>query len=534
MPEISPLTKKLLKEYRHLKKSDSSHGDGEGFIEIDEITLRVGSFYEKIRGVIDWKGEHLLKRNVIERILRRKILSKTAIKKDISTIPAESFVVDIFRSGSFNSHRIQKEKIQKIQKILDKYIYIINHYSQKNNGKSIIFGGWVASIAACEIEEVISDSRKERIVLSYALQSIKKIIKVEGKIAKEEEDLLLYIALQQSLFDLDKPIISYHLLRFKYNNWNSFSHKEIKEISEKIVEEKKYIESLFKHPLLKKFYQFCKKYNTPYLIINDILNSTSKDPEKTIENPEEMEKIITKHYDKRVEKMKGRLYRAALYSTISIFITNIAALLIIEIPLSKYINIGNFTPLVVIIDILVPTALMALLLITVSPPPLKNRKKVVLETMKVLYKKEANEIYVIKKPKEKKSFIYVFVSFFYIVSFLFSVSFIVWLLSLINFPLLSYFIFIIFLSIIAFAGVKIREKSKDIYMIETKDSFFTMITDIFALPIIQLGKWLTSRWERYNILTVIFSAFLDMPFKIFLEFLDQWRNYLKEKKEEIY
>ncbi len=533
MTETSTLTQKLLKDYKQLQKN-TFVSTTNNFIEVDEITLRISTFYEKIRGIIDWKGEHLLKRNVIERILRRKILSKTAINSKISIIEAEPFVIDILRSGNFESNRIKKEKITEIQKILDKYIYLINHFSQKNNGHSVIFGNWLSSIAACEIEEALSDSKKERLILSYAFNSLRKTIKTEEKINKKEEDLLLYVAIQQALFSLDRPIIIYHLLKFKYTNWNNLSKRELTEISKNICEEKIYIEKLLSHPLLKKFYQFCKVYNTPYLIIGDILKENLKKPEEIISNPEKTKDAIVRHYNKRVEKMKGRLYRGTLYSTISIFITNIAVLLAVEIPLSKHITVGEFTSFVIAIDILVPTLLMAFLAITASPPPKKNQKKVVLETMKVLYKKEIEETHIIKKPRERKHLLYFFVSVFYIISFLLSVGIIAWLLSLINFPLLSYFIFIIFLSLIAFAGVKIRESSKELYMIESKDNFFTIIIDIFALPVIQLGKWLTMRWGKYNILSVVFSAFLDMPFKIFLEFLDQWRNYLKEKKEEIY
>ncbi len=533
MPEISPLTKNLLKEYKHLKKDGLLQENSHDFIEIDEMNLHVGSFYEKIKDVIDWRGEHLLKRNVIEKVLRKKIFSTTS-KKNISPITTESFLIDVMRSGKFNSHRIEKSKADKIQKILDKYNYILTCVSQKSNNQVMIIRRWLYTIAACEIEEVLSDLKKEKIILHYTFQSIKKIIKVEKEIDKKEEELLLYIATQQALFNLDKPIITYHLLKFKYTNWDSFSKKEIEEISTKIIEEKIYIDCLLKTPLLKKFYQFCKKYNTPYLIINDILSTSIKNPEETISNPEEIEKMICKYYDKRVEKMKSELYRTALYSTISIFIINVAALLAFEMPLSRYVNIGEFTSLVIAINILIPTLLMMLMIATVSPPPIKNRKKVLLETMKVLYKSEVKDVYIIKIPKEKKSFIYLFVSFFYAISFLFSMLFIVWLLSLINFPFLSYFVFIFFLSFIAFAGVKIREKFKDLYMIEVKDNFFTIITDIFALPIIQFEKWLITRWEKYNVLSVIFSSFLDMPLKIFLAFLDQWRSYLKEKKEKIY
>ncbi len=535
MPETSPLTQKLIKDFNRPKKGFSENTKIPT-IEVDEITIRVASFYEKIRSVIDWRGEHLLKRNAIERILRRKMFSKTALQKDISSIPARPLIVDLIRSGHFKNKTIPETKVKEVQNILDKYLYVIKHFPKKN-GSKISFESWLFSIAACEIEETLSKSNKERALLFYAFHSLKKNIKVEKEINEEEKTLLLYIAIQQALFNLDSPIITYHILKLKYKNWKEISQEELKELPCKITKEKKEIEHLIKNSLLKKFYRFCKVYNTPYLLIGDILCKKTENKAKEIfSSPENTEKEILEAYGERTKKMRGRLLRAAAYATISIFITNIAALLVIEIPFSRYINIGEFTPFVVLIDVLVPTLLMALLVLSVSPPPEKNKKRVVLETMKIIYKKgeEEENKYLIKKPRKKRKFLYFIVSSFYGISFCASVGIIIWLLSLINFPLLSYFVFIVFLSLIAFAGVKIRERSKELYMIEIKESFFSILIDLFALPVIQFGKWLTLRWEKYNLVSILFGALLDMPFKFFLEILDEWRNYLKEKKEGIY
>ena len=67
-----------------------------------------------------------------------------------------------------------------------------------------------------------------------------------------------------------------------------------------------------------------------------------------------------------------------------------------------------------------------------------------------------------------------------------------------------------------------------------KESFLTTIFDLFSLPIIRVGKWLSGQWTRFNILVVLFNTLLDLPFQGFIEFLEQWRIFLKEKKEEIH
>ena len=90
-----------------------------------------------------------------------------------------------------------------------------------------------------------------------------------------------------------------------------------------------------------------------------------------------------------------------------------------------------------------------------------------------------------------------------------------------------------FTSLIAFTGTKIRKRSRELHVTEKKESFFQIIIDLFSLPVIRLGKWLLARWKKINILGVAFNVLIDTPFLIFVEFLEQWRYFLKEKKEDI-
>jgi len=71
-------------------------------------------------------------------------------------------------------------------------------------------------------------------------------------------------------------------------------------------------------------------------------------------------------------------------------------------------------------------------------------------------------------------------------------------------------------------------------VMEEKETVFTFFFDLFALPIIRVGKWLSAQWARYNVLVVLINFLIDMPFQVFIEFLEQWRYFLKEKKEEIH
>jgi len=530
MPQISKPSQKLISAFEAWHKS-LQPAENASTIHVDEVASKVAAFYEKIRGIIDWKEEHLLKRRAIERILKRRILlEETGI--------AEPLVLELIRGGHFPNDRIEENKIGMVQKAIDKYVFILNNAPE---GKpKVHLYTWLSEIAACEIEEILSSSIRERGLINYMFESLKDKIQVNEKILKvvkmteKEKNIQTYIAVQRALFNLDSPVISYHLLKFYYPDWKDISEKKLPEIAKDIHKIEENIEKDLNHPLADKFYQITEKYDTPFMLLGDALSDDISIKDK-LSNPEELERAVTSAYQKRVKTLKKRLGRAAAYSTISIFVTNIISLFAVEIPFNRIFTGYFFNFWAMGVDIFVPTLLMFFLVATIKPPSKENLPRVIIETMKIFYdKKNAEDVYEIKTFGKKNIVFSMIINLFYLVGFVVVLTLIVFGLSKVNFPPLSHIIFIIFLSLIAFAGAKIRTRAKELQVIEEKEGILHFLIDPFAVPVIQLGKWFTLKWKKYNIIAVFFSALIDMPFSVFVEFIEQWRYFLKEKKEKIH
>ena len=539
--ELSQPTQKLIQQYQFWYQSLQPK-EGIATIHVDEVASKVAAFYEKIRGIIDWKEEHLLKRRAIERILKRRLFSQIDIVNGSfsKNLIAEPLILELIRGGHFPNDKIEETKIKEVQEAIDKYVFILNHSSSKQKKSKIQLYTWISSIAACEIEEIISPSLKEKALISYMFELMKERINLnEGILVikgmnEKGKNIQIYIAVQQALFKLDLPIISYHLLKYQYPGWRNFSETELREIAKNIHSIHETIERDLNHHLADKFYQICEKYDTPYLLLGDIISEEPMAIKEKISKPEILEDLIRKAYNKRLKTLKSRLGRAAFYATLSIFLTNIISLLAIEIPFNKYVTGCYFNFFAMGMDIFVPTFLMFLLVATIKPPRKENLEQTIMEVMKIVYQREKRDVYVIKAFPKRSLVFNAIIKLFYLLSFCIIIGLIIWTLYQINFPPLSYLIFIIFLSLIAFAGAKIRQRAKELQVIEEKETFFPFLVDLFAVPIIQLGKWLTTRWKKYNIISVFFTVLIDMPFSVFVEFLEQWRYFLKEKKEKIH
>ncbi len=555
MNEMAQSVKNLITKYTIWQKS-LKPTSGASTIHVDEVASRVASFYEKIRTVIDWKEEHLMRRTAIIRKLKRRFLDLELNNFTTQGI-AESLVMEFIRGGYFPNDKIEESKVKNVQGIIDKYVFILKQQNpaaspvgeaslapssgrESKKGKSgLQFHARLLEIASCEIEETLAPSIKEMALIEFMISQMKERIKVhediykKGLLKKEETDIQIYIAVQESLFKLDDPIISYNLIRYKYPWWDNPSAENLTEASQNIHDMLKTIEQELVHPLGKKFYAICEKYDTPYLLLGDILvNLNPEEMTTQVFDPVALEANLREVYGARLTLLKEKIQRAAVYSTASIFITKILALVILEWLLALMLG-HSFDAAFLAADILIPTALMAMLVVTVRPPSKKNLSLVIMETMKIVFPKETKEVYDIKRSRKRGLTTRAILALIYLIGACISFGFIFFVFWYLGFPLFSIIINILFIALILFAGMAVRTRSRELSIEDEKEGVLGFISDILFLPMAGTGRWLSNTWKQYNAITAFLNALIDMPFAGFVEFIERWRYFIKDKKEDL-
>ena len=159
---------------------------------------------------------------------------------------AESLVLELIRGGYFPNDKIEETKISEVQKVIDKYIFILKNSPENTKGRAgLQFYNRILEIAACEIEETLDPSLKEMALIDYMFEHMKERISINenvyerGLLKKEDKDIQIYIAVQQALFKLDAPMISYNLIRYKYPQWENPSDEELLKIEIKMTSNQK-------------------------------------------------------------------------------------------------------------------------------------------------------------------------------------------------------------------------------------------------------------------------------------------------------
>lgn len=546
MVGLSPVIQKLVQEYQNWLISSESKGEV-ATIHVDEIASKVASIYEKIRKIVDWKEEHLIRRTAIERILKRKLLSELSGFNLLSDLEAEKIaeplVLELIRGGHLSNDKIPRARIINVQKILEKYIYILkNNPLSKTPAPSrlkerVNFYNWILEIASCEIEETLAPPVKENALIKCMTRVMEERIRVNPStaITEEEKRIQIYIAVHRALFHLDSPIIGYRLLKIRYPEWANLSELQLNEIAQNIFTIWEGVERDLSHPLSGEFFKICEKYDALWLLLGDVLDTLSDNPleiPKKISEPETLENLIKKTYGKRLSTLKSRLFRMAVYSTLSIFVASGFSLFIVEVPLAKLLY-GKFSPLAMVVDIMVPTLLMFLLVAIVKPPSQPNLERIITQIKNIVYQEGKKNIYEINARKRRKLILNFIIGFLYLLACCLSLGITVLVFYLARIPPSSIVLDTINVAVIVFAGLVIRQRAKEI-TVEEKISFWEFSLDILSVPVAKIGQWVSDRWKEYNVISVFFTALVDMPFLVFIEFVEGWSQFLKGKKAEIH
>jgi len=550
--ELSTETRALIERFeRGLEEKEASEG-AVNTIYVDSIASKIAEFYEKLRMIIDWKDEHLIRRTAIERSLKRRFLSELGNGsagnynfRDVS----ESLLMELIRAGHFPNNSLPRERIGEVAKVLEKYSFILENAAvekQDSQGakERVNFYHWLLEVAACEIEGTLEPAIKENALIDYMTVQLLERLKLDPsiKLSPEEKETHLYIAVHRALFRLDSPIIAYHLLQCWYENWDSLEEANLNAVTQNITRDWRNIEKLFDHPLYPEFYKFCERYDTYYLLLGDIFSELEKQEEEeageekvenTISKPSLLERLTRMVYEERAESLSSRLTRTATYSTLSIFVGGAVSLFLVEVPLARLFA-GRFSPTALAVDLAVPTAVMYLLVGTARPPEEENLEKVIEGMKRTVYEGFDWGLYEIT-PKKKRSF---WVSF--LVTLLY---FFIWVVSLsavaaafyfARVPLPSVVLDTINVAVVTFAGIEIRQRANELRVGETRTKISDFIFDTFSLPVAKLGKWLSEKWKEYNLVSVFFTALIDMPFLGFIQLIESWSAFLKEKKSGMY
>jgi large-conductance mechanosensitive channel len=323
-------------------------------------------------------------------------------------------------------------------------------------------------------------------------------------------------------------------LRRKYPNWSKFSSGELKNFAENLATIKEQSETYINSKVSKKFDEITGRFSTIFILLDDVFESLKENPESiksTIEDSNLLISLIRDHYLERRKTLQRRLRNSAIFSTLSVFISNWATFYLIEVPVARLFY-EEFNLLATIIDFLLPALVMFLLVIFIKPPKDENLENVIESSKELLYKNSTYETHELVLKEEKHGFIKIFITFAYTLSTILLFVGIAAIFYYAQLPITSVIYDTFTIAITFYAALGVRKTSKELYVGE-KRSFGDFLFDSFTVPLAKVGEFLSSKWKEYNVVAIFTNYLIEIPFVAILDFIELWSKFLKERKSEL-
>jgi len=501
-------------------------------VKIHAAIGRVAYIYEKVRNAIDYQEEHLIRKNAIARMLKRRIISR-----ERGTVIAEPLIRELIRAGYLKNDYFPEKRIGDIERIIQKYITLINsiapnHETIRQKNKTF---NWIISVASYELEEYLSPTIKDDALVECMFKIIRPNLSLIDEIPNpEDRDIQIYIAMHRALIKSDRAILRYHLIYYFAPQWKYMAPEEIPKFAQQLPELIARIEHQINNKISDRLFRYMKNFSPLFNVLKDVLNQHPEKSQDILNNPRQLESAIRDACQQRYTDAGLKLSRGVVRSIIYIFLTKTIMAFIFELPYEA-IFLKKIKILPLAVNVTFHPFLMFLIATSIRVPAEQNTQKIIKGIMEIVYNPSEKEILKKREDKFKTSpALNIVFSFFYFLTFIITFGAIIWLLKILEFSIVSAFLFLLFLSIISFFGMHLRNTAKELVIITKRENILTVIFDFFTLPILRVGRWITSHTSKVNIFMFIMDFIIEAPLKVLLETVEEWIAFQKEKKDEVY
>lgn len=502
-------------------------GDEQQKLSVNDAIGAIAFYYEKIRNIIDYQDEHLLRQNAIKRILGRRLIFQESMDE-----LAHALMKELIRSRYFPNNALPLSIVRDVEQILNMYVGVLEAL-RKRHILSDIDQDWLLAMAACAIDEHLVPVAHEEALVTLMYEMLEG--QVEGNFSGVDEKMRksqIYIASYRVLLRPDATRLRYFLLKHSFKQWTQYQHPDCEQLALEYPDVSKKIDGYIRHPLNKKLMASFRRYRIPFIVLHTIIKSNG---EEILKNREALQKEIKRICDGFYSVQRRRLVSRTIRAFVYIFLTKMILGLAIELPYDLFtLHHINTTPL--LINILFPPALLAVITLSARFPGEENTKRIERAIDELMSEgHEKREIFVPHRyaVKQKNPVLTAIFTILYVALFLISFGVLWWALRQFSFTIVSGIIFVVFICLITFFGVTLRRSVQELMILHKKPGLFVTFFDLFTLPIVQVGRWLSFNISRVNIFVFIFDVLIELPLQALIEITEEWFAFIKEKKEEL-
>lgn len=477
------------------------------------------SAYEQLRNAAENTEEHLLLQNSVRRFYRQLLLARD--QKDLAD-SGDELAIELTFAGYLPNDSLTAAQIKTINELAVSYGPLLDDLRTHKVPVETAMR-WVLDLLSVSVERELSDHTDDDVFLQFSYEYFRSILDpkkiFKGKVPKDYE-MALFIAVHRALLKSDSAVIRADLMR-RYQI-DSTKTKQFRDLS-------RHIDQVLEKQIVDRLFRLVDRQAAPERIVRRMLHE-DVDVRKLLEHKQQFLSAYEAQVGREYKQVGSRIKRAIVRSIVFLFITKVIIGVAIEIPYDYAVH-GQIIWLPLIVNLLFPPLYMALLSLTLGLPGPANTRALSERISAVLYagdqRLNLQSGQVLSRTRGK-----VF-SFFYALFGVGLIALISWGLVNIGFSMLHLLIFFVFLSTASFLGFRLSRMVRELEVVNTQQSGLTLTRDLFYLPFVVIGRWLSEKYAQVNIVTLVLDMVIELPLKTILRLVRQWAVFINAKKDEL-
>lgn len=472
--------------------------------------------YEQLRNAAENTEEHLLLQNAIRRFFKQLFITRD---ESVLRDGGNELAVELTLAGYVANDSLSRRQVEQISELIKVYYRTYEQlYARRDVGTEQALR-WILDVLAVEVESLINDHYQDMVFVEFAYSQLSQSIDEKVVFGKTIDDFAaaLYVAVHQALLKSDRATVRANLIkRYQVSVENIDDYVNFNQRLDKLIDS----------AVTDKLYREVDRQGAPLRIIRRMIDERS-DLDQLLAKRDSFLDEFEKQVNKEYERVSRRINRAIVRSVIFLIITKFLIGLAIEIPYDYWAH-GGIIWLPLIINLLFPPIYMVALRATHRLPGYANTKALIERVDNMLYGDKLS-LSSIRRPR---GFGPIF-SLLYVITGLLVFGAMLYLLLWLQFSLVHIAIFFVFLSAASFLGFRLSRLIRELEVVRSAQNGMTFVRDLLYLPFVVVGQWMSDKYSKVNIVTIVLDMLIELPLKTVLRLVRQWGAFIDERKDRL-
>lgn len=462
--------------------------------------------YEQLRNAAEYTEEHLLLQRAIRRFFKRAFLARD--DKSVAS-SGEELIIELTLAGYLQNDAIKVATVDQINQLAGDY------YSAHNRR---LKEAWTLDVLAVEIERLLSADPRRDVFTQFAYSHFLETIdpKKLFKNSVPDFEIELFVAVHRALLKSDTATIRAALLN-RYQQQPAMST---------YANTNKMIDKVLESSTTDRIFRVVNRRGAPLRVLWRMIDE-HEDTAKLLHRREQFLTAYEAQIQTEYSRINDRINRGIVKSVAFLIITKVLIGLAVEVPYDYLVH-GSILWTVLWINLLFPPLYMVLLRGTLRLPGIANSQALTdtIDTLLYSDKRLAN----VGRPVKGYGMAFNVVYALLIIGVFGGAAF---GLVQLGFSAVHLLIFFVFLSTASFLGFRLSRQIREVEVVDGTQDGVSMVRDFLYMPFVVVGRWISEKYAKVNIVAMILDMVIELPLKTILHLVRQWGNFITSKKDEL-